>query len=48
MTKDDIDYAITKQIPAIEYIATSYGELHLDDEQLKALQQFLKDLLKAV
>ena len=42
---DEIRYALSKQIPSMDYIHTAYGNIELDFEMAKAVQEALERVL---
>jgi uncharacterized protein (DUF433 family) len=46
MTEVEMSYALFKQLPTAHTIASSYGEIELDDELRAALQYALRPILE--
>ena len=47
MNSSEAGYALSKQLPSIEFISTNYGDLFLDYEMKKAVQKALTPILES-
>lgn len=46
MTPEEIKYCLSKQLSSMEDIHTNYGEIPLDDEMKKIVENCLRELLE--